>query len=274
MGETRILELVGEHVGEAGAHRSGDVGAIAEQLAELDHQVAAVEVAGLAQDAIVARVEIGEFDLAPAPLALGRARGAALRGDRPITQRRRRDRLGLQQVHPTQQPSEQARRVAADLVAAQRQLVEVVEHDREPVGRADRGEERVEARLERVVAQQSLAGLARRCGSRAPRGGGRAAPRRDREDRTARPASGSGRARLRADPASRERLEPQCERLGAAGSRRPEDEERAVAVLGHEPLSLGLRVTVLRHDPVSSMARDEHQSTRGSQPRPGSNRFG
>ena len=71
------------------ADLGGDVGAIVEQLAELEHQVAAVEAAGLAQDPVVAGVEVGELDLALGPLALGGVGGRALGGDRPFAQGRR-----------------------------------------------------------------------------------------------------------------------------------------------------------------------------------------
>ena len=43
-------------------------------------------------------------------------------------------------------------------MAAQRQLVEAVEQDRQPVRTAHRGEEGVEPGLERVLAQQPLGG--------------------------------------------------------------------------------------------------------------------
>ena len=63
MGGARILELVDEDVGKAAAHRDSDVGPIAQQLRQLEHQVPRVETARLAQDAIVATVELGELDL-------------------------------------------------------------------------------------------------------------------------------------------------------------------------------------------------------------------
>ena len=60
---------------------------------------------------------------------------------------------GLEGVDPLQQPRQQARRVAADLVAAQRQVVEAVEEHRQPLGRAEHLEERVEAGGVGVLAQ-------------------------------------------------------------------------------------------------------------------------
>ena len=86
----------------------------------------------------MAGVEVGELELALGALALGGARRDALGGDRALAELLRAHRLGLEDVDPAQQAGEQAGRVAADLVAAKRQLVEAVEQDREPVGRARR----------------------------------------------------------------------------------------------------------------------------------------
>ena len=48
-------------------------------------------------------------------------------------------------------------RVAAQVVVAQRQLVDRLQQHRQPVGRADRRHERVEPGFERLVAQQARA---------------------------------------------------------------------------------------------------------------------
>ncbi len=107
----------------------------------------------------MARVELGELDLALGALAVrGRRRGPLLR-HRPLPQRGRCHGLRLQQVDATQQPAEQAGGVAADLVAAQRQIVETVEQHGQAVGRADGGEERIEPGLGRVLAQERLGRL-------------------------------------------------------------------------------------------------------------------
>ena len=53
--------------------------------------------------------------------------------------------------------AEQRRRAAAQVVAAQRQLVDAVEQQREPVGGRGGHHERVDPRLERLVAQQPRA---------------------------------------------------------------------------------------------------------------------
>ena len=67
---------------------------------------------------------------------------------------------------------EQRRRVAADLVAAQRQVVDPLEQQRQPVGRCVTArEERVEPGLERLVAQQPRAECRRTSQPTAPRTG-------------------------------------------------------------------------------------------------------
>ena len=107
--------------------------------------------------------------------------------------------------------AEQRARVAAQVVVAQRQLVDALQQHRQPVGRRDRRRERVDAGLQRLVAQQPraeaverrdgqlLVGRRRaapRCARAARRR--RVAPRRQREDalgraRPARPATRSAR---------------------------------------------------------------------------------
>ena len=47
----------------------------------------------------------------------------------------------------------------ADLVAAKRQVVDAVEQDRQAVGGGDRGEERIEPGLDRVLAKDALGDL-------------------------------------------------------------------------------------------------------------------
>ena len=65
----------------------------------------------------------------------------------------------LQLVDLLEQVGDHARRVAADFAVAQRQVVEAVEEDREPLGAAEHVEEGVEAGGGRVLAQQALAEL-------------------------------------------------------------------------------------------------------------------
>ena len=140
-------------------------------------------------------------------------------------------------------------------MAAQRQLVDAVEQDREAVGGADGGEEGVEAGLDRVLAQQRLRGLLvgadpkllvraveQSLGAlaQARAGGARAG---EHEHVLGRRAGGG------------ERLEPPRQRLAASRARRAEDEQRALAVRGDRALRIGGTVAGRRHLSMSSMAR-------------------
>ena len=106
--------------------------ALVQKSAECEEDVAPVEVAGLGDDPVVGGAELGK-------VGLGRV-GA-----------------GLQLVDLAEQASEQAGRVAANLVIAKRQLIEVVEHHRQPLCRAEDVEEGVEPGGGRVRAQQAFA---------------------------------------------------------------------------------------------------------------------
>ena len=67
------------------------------------------------------------------------------------------DHLLLQPVDPRDEARQQRRRVAPDLVVAQRQLADPLEQQREPVGRRDGRQEGIDAGLERLVLQQARA---------------------------------------------------------------------------------------------------------------------
>ena len=129
-----VLQLVDHQVLEAVGDRGADVGTLVEELVQGQEDVAAVEAAGAGEDAVVGGDQLRQ-------LGVGRVRA------------------GLHLVDLLQQAGQQAGRVAADLVAAQRQLVEPVEQQRQPLGRAEDVEEGVEARRGRVLAQQPLAEL-------------------------------------------------------------------------------------------------------------------
>ena len=159
VGGGRVLELVGHDVPEARPHLIGDVGALGDQPRCLDHQVARVQAPRVAQDAVVAGVELGELDLAPRALTLRRAARLAIARRGPVAQALRAHALQLQQVDPAQEPRQEPRGVAADLVPAQGQVLDSGEHDREPIGRGDRGEERIEPGLDRMVAKEPLGDL-------------------------------------------------------------------------------------------------------------------
>ncbi len=241
VGDARLLELVDDELGEALAEALADVGALGREAGQLDHDVAAVEAAELAQGALVVRVEVGELDLAPGVLALARVGGGALALDGPAAQARGRHRLGLDHVDALQQAGEQAAGVAADLVAAQGQVVEAVEHEGEPVGGRDGLEERVEAGLDRVLAQQALGDRLVGADPELLVGARRAPPRSARAGRPPRRACerargpARGRARRPGRPPSR-RARRSC-RCPA----RPRTRTRPAAVLRHPSLGVGQR---------------------------------
>src|SRR5919204_5560044 len=60
---TRVLELVDHHLTKAHGEGGSDVGALAKEPFQDDHQVASVEAARLAQHTLVARIEVGELEL-------------------------------------------------------------------------------------------------------------------------------------------------------------------------------------------------------------------
>ena len=215
--------------------RAADVRALAGQAAQLQDQVAGVEAAHLAQDSVVAGEELGELDLAPRPLAGGGAGGRLDLALGPLAKSRRGDALGLQQVDPPQQPGQEPRRVAADLVAAKREVVDSVEQDREPVAQLDRAEERVQAGLDREVAKQALGDL--RVGADRELGVGTVqeplGPLAHPGGCRARPGEDEHAVGLRT--VADQRREAHRQGLAAAGAGGPQDQHRALAVPG-DPL--------------------------------------
>ncbi len=219
-----VLELVDHEMREALGDLGADVGALVQEPVEGEEDVAAVEVARLGEDAVVGRRQLRQ---------LGVAGGAFLEG-----------------VHPLQQASEQPRRVAADLVAAQRQLLEAVEQHRQPLGPAEHVEEGIEAGRVGVLAQQPFA-------ERAPVADPELLERPVQErlgalEQPARggPSRGEDQDTLGAGPLGGEAGEPPCQHLGLAGPRRPDDEQRAVVVEDCPFLRVGQgehRPTLARH---------------------------
>ena len=68
VGSPGVLQLVDHHEWEAGGDLAPHVGALAQQPLELDHQIAAVEAPVLAQDPVMAGVELRELPLAAGAL--------------------------------------------------------------------------------------------------------------------------------------------------------------------------------------------------------------
>ena len=104
------------------------------------------------------RVELGELALALGRVALRLVARLAGQLVRPAAEALGADRGGLQGVNPADHARQQPGRVAPDLVAAERQVVDAVEQDSQPLGRAQGLEERVHARLGRMLAQQAHGG--------------------------------------------------------------------------------------------------------------------
>ena len=155
LGEARVLELVDQHVAEARGEPRAHVRLGAQQPERVQHEVAEVERARLGEHAVVGGVDRGELALARGARAIGRALLGQLR--RPGRVVARRDQLVLEPVDPLHDRAEQRARVAAQVVRGERQLVDPLEQHREPVRGGDGRGERVDAGLERLLAQQPRA---------------------------------------------------------------------------------------------------------------------
>ena len=83
LGDRRLLQLVDHQVAEALGDLGAHVGALDQQALEREEDVAAVEAAGLGEDAVVGAEELGELELAAGRLALGLAARRLLGGPRP-----------------------------------------------------------------------------------------------------------------------------------------------------------------------------------------------
>ena len=86
-----------------------------------------------------------------------RARAARSSAGRPRRVVVRRHQLVLEPVDALDDRAQRGARVAAQVVVAQRQVVDPLQQHGQPVGGADRRHERVEPGLERLVAQQARA---------------------------------------------------------------------------------------------------------------------
>ena len=159
LGKAQVLVAVREHEREAAGQPSANVRLLVQQPEGVQREVADVERAGLGQQSIVRGVDVRELELALCVRALvvGRDGRRAVLG--PAAEVLGSHHLLLQLVDALDEPRQKRRRVAADLVAAQRQVVDPLEQQRQPVGGADGREQRVEAGLERLVAQDPLAQL-------------------------------------------------------------------------------------------------------------------
>jgi hypothetical protein len=154
--QVRVLVLVDEHglvpVGHALAHR----GTVLEQVDRAHDHLAEVDRAGMVEEAVVVAIEARELELAHAPVANGVVRRA---GERlgPVRVLVGGHHLVLEPVDPVESTREERRRVPAQLVVADLQVVGAIHQERKPVGLGDRLEERVEAPLERLLVEEARA---------------------------------------------------------------------------------------------------------------------
>ena len=139
-----VLQVVDEDVAVARTDARADVRAIAQQPQGAQHQVAGVERVGLDEQSLVREVELGELAL-PRAVGLIRPRREALGVDAIV----------LQPVDARDDARHERGGAAAEVVLAQRQLVEVLEQHRQPVRAPQRYDERIEPGLQRLVVQDA-----------------------------------------------------------------------------------------------------------------------
>ena len=227
----RVLELVDHEARRSARELARRSGCTGQDAAELQHQLVLVEDPGVAHDAVVAGEQLAELDLAQRDLALrraGRPPSAAPPG--------RAARPGPIALQPSarrsaQEPGEQAGRIAADLVAAQRQLVEAVEQQGEPVGRARPARRTGRARPRAAWSRRIRSATVLRSRPRAPR---RASSSRRRR-------SGGASARWRALGSSsrmRSAGTPSVDERGEAGGPAPRRPCRPAPVTSSAPLAV------------------------------------
>jgi hypothetical protein len=223
----QVLEVVDQDVAPAPADPRTHVRPLLQQLADAQHQLAEVQQPLLQQQAVVGLEQPRELALALGPVAgvLGRQpRG-------PLAEPRRPQAGVLEPVDPRDHRAQDGRRPPAQVVVAQRQLVDAVQQQREAVGRRRGHREGVDARLQRLVAQQPRA---------------HAVDRQDREllerpvaervlDPSAQGLRGGGPAGeqqdlLRRDAVGHQRGETRDQRLRPAAARAAEDQQRTAAV--------------------------------------------
>ena len=130
-GQIQLLGVVDQQVVKA---RVGDADtARPNQRQRVDHQVSLVTCAGLRQHPLVAGVDLGELQL---KRRVGIAVALALLGPGEVLLGA--DELGLQPVDPPYEAPQQECRATAEVVVANRQLVDALSQHRQPVARAQR----------------------------------------------------------------------------------------------------------------------------------------
>ena len=252
--EAEVRPAVDEHVPVALGHPRAHVRALAQQRDRAQDELAGVERAGVGEQPVVVDVELRELGLARGPRAIGvlgvrqrRCPGGVLG---------RRDARVLEAVDAVDNVGQQHGGAPADVVAAQVQVVHPVQQQREAIGARHRSEERIDARLGGLLAQQPRAEVAdavddellvrppQRVLDRAAKRRSAARRRRQREDRLRRGML------VRDEPG-----EALCEHGGLAAPRATEHEQRARPVRDRAGLGGG----ELRHLPsMPSMSSPEN----------------
>ena len=156
--EAEVGELVDEHVAVALGDARAHLRALAQHRDRPQDELAGVERALLGEQPVMVDVELRELGLARRAIALGVVVARQRLGPGGVVGRGHE--LVLQPVDAVDDAGEQDRRAPADVVPAQVQVVHPIEQQREPVGAGDRREERIDARLGGLVAQQPRAELA------------------------------------------------------------------------------------------------------------------
>ena len=152
-----VLELVDQHETVAGAEPRQKRRPLPQQAERAVDLVAEVDEPGLGQQPLVRLVELSELQVARRLVALGLARrGRELRlGPGPVL--RRRDVLVLGPAHERRERGQVAGRIAERPEAPQRQREQTLAQEDDLLRLREHAELRVEAGLERGLAQHAIA---------------------------------------------------------------------------------------------------------------------
>ena len=180
LGEVGVLVVVGQHRGQAARHAAAHVRALVQQRERAQHQVAGVQRAARRPAAGRGRRTAGRTRARAAPRCGRRRRRARPRpagrsacGGQLV----RRDHLLLQPVDARHEPGQQRRRVAADLVLAQGQLLRAPPAAAPPARRAPPARSRGPARPRPPRRAAAPRRTSRRCARAARRRAGAPARR-------------------------------------------------------------------------------------------------
>ena len=221
-----------------------DVRLVAQQRVGAQDEVAEVERALLGEQAVVRRVDGAELALALGAVVARRQRR------RPAHELVRGHHRVLQPVDPRDDAGEERGRVAAEVVQAQRQLVDVLEQHRQAVGGRDRRRRTGRARLERLVVQQARAEARDGVDGELLERRGRAAPRPRRATVSAAAAEPvRTRTCSGATPSAASQAKRCDERARLAGPGAAEDEQRPAAMGRDGELGRGERAGRNGHVP-------------------------